>query len=164
MNRYLGQAVAYAIFILVIGLLSAWPPYRILAEQQAMVSLTFSHAAKRVGECRLLTQEELNELPPNMRRPKDCPRERHPIRVELRANGQSLFVRSMAPSGLWNDGKANVYHRIPLEAGKYHFLAAMNESGGADSFDYERSEDVVLVPGQNLVISFDELTQSFVFE
>ncbi len=164
MIRYLGQAAAYAIFISVIGLLSVWPPYRILAERQSMVSLTFSHAAERIGECRLLTQEELNKLPPNMRNPNECPRQRQPIRVELRANGQALFVQTLAPSGLWNDGKASVYHRVPLEAGKYHFSVAMNDSGGAEGFDYQQSEDLVLVPGQNLVITFDDLTRSFVFE
>ena len=164
MIRYLGQAVAYAIFISVIGLLSVWPPYRILAEQQAMVSLSFSHAAERIAECRVLTQEEMNELPPNMRTPTECPRQRQPIRVELRANGRLLLAETRAPSGLWNDGKASVYHRASLEAGEYHFSVAMNDSGGADRFDYQRSEVLVLVPGQNLVITFDDLTRSFVFE
>ena len=41
---------------------------------QAMVSVSFSHAGQRIQECRILTQEELNKLPPNMRKPEDCPR------------------------------------------------------------------------------------------
>ena len=48
-----------------------------------MVSLSFSRAGQRIRECRRLTQEELNRLPPNMRKPEDCPRERLPVRVLL---------------------------------------------------------------------------------
>ena len=68
MNRLLGEALAYGVLTLVIGALSVWPKYRLLADSQAIVSLTFSHAGMRKEACRRLTQEELNSLPPNMRK------------------------------------------------------------------------------------------------
>jgi hypothetical protein len=161
--KYLSQALAYAAFAATIGLLSVWPKYELLDADEAIISLTISHAAERVGECRRLTQEELNELPPNMRKPVDCPRERHPIRIQLRADGRNLYTESAPPSGLWSDGKAMVYKRIRLEAGRYELFVGMNDTGGGEGFDFEARESRYLSPGQNLVIDFDESRQLFVF-
>jgi len=164
MSRYIGQFITYAAFATVIGLFSVWPEYRMLQEQEALVSVTFSHAAKRVGECRQLTQEELNELPPNMRKPNSCPRERHPMYVELRADGEVLLSQTLLPSGLWSDGKSNVYSRTTVSAGTHELFVGMNDSGSSDSFDYELSATVEIVPGQNLVVDFDGLSNTFVFK
>lgn len=161
--KYLAQFLAYAIFAAIVGLLSVWPGFRLLAPDQAIVSLTISHAGQRIGECRRLTQDELNELPPNMRKPTDCPRERHPIRVELRADGAVLFQDTAPPSGLWSDGKATVYRRIQMDVGRHELFVGMNDSGGDDSFDFELISILALTPGQNLVIDFDEMQQAFVF-
>lgn len=161
--KFLAQIAAYAAFAAILGLLSVWPDYRLLAPDQAIVSLTFSHAGQRIGECRKLTQDELNELPPNMRNPMACPRDRHPIRVELWADGAVLFQEIAPPSGLWSDGKATVYRRLQVDAGRHELFVGMNDSGGDDGFDFELKSTQVLKPGQNLVIDFDELQQSFVF-
>jgi hypothetical protein len=161
--KFLVQFVAYAVFAAFVGLLSIWPSYQLLAPDQAIVSLAISHAGQRLGECRRLTQEELNELPPNMRKPSDCPRERHPIRVELRADGVVLYQETSPPSGLWSDGKATVYQRLQMQAGRHELFIGMNDSGGDSGFDFELKSTLVLSPGQNLVIDFDELLQAFVF-
>lgn len=161
--KFLVQLIAYAVFTAVVGLLSVWPGYQLLAPGQAIISLTISHAGQRIGECRQLTQEELNELPPNMRKPSDCPRERHPIRVELRADGAVLYRETSPPSGLWSDGKATVYQRLQMDAGRHELFVGMNDSGGDGEFDFELKSAEDLSPGQNLVIDFDELQQAFVF-
>lgn len=161
--KYLTQAIAYSCFAAIVGLLSVWPKYELLAPDQAIVSLTISHAADRVGECRRLTQEELNELPPNMRRPLVCPRERHPVTVELHADGQLVYQETAMPSGLWSDGKATIYQRLKMDAGRHELFVGMNDSGGEVGFDFEARVTRDLVPGQNLVIDYDELRKSFVF-
>lgn len=163
MMKYLAQTIAYSLFAAFIGLLSVWPEYRLLAPDQAIVSLTISHAAERIGECRQLTQEELKALPPNMRKPAVCPRERHPLIVELRTDGRVVYREIAAPSGLWSDGKATVYRRLKLDAGWHEFSVGMNDSGRDDGFDFEMRVTRNLFPGQNLVIDFDELRQAFVF-
>lgn len=164
MSRYIGQFVTYAAFAAGIGLFSVWPNYRMLQENDALVSVTFSHAAQRVGECRELTQEELSELPPNMRKPNSCPRERHPMFVELRADNEVILSTTLLPSGLWSDGKANIYSRTTVSAGRHQLFIGMNDSGSTDSFDYELSAEVDIVPGQNLVVDFDGLSNTFVFK
>ena len=153
--KYVGQLVAYAIFLLLLGALSLRPQLRLMAENEAIVSVSFSHAAKRVGECRKLSQEELMALPPNMRKPDDCPRERHPLRIELQMDDQTLYQETLQPSGLWADGKSTAYQRIRVPAGVYDFNIRMNDSGTSGSFDFEKSSTITLLPGQNLVVYFD---------
>jgi hypothetical protein len=151
MSKILGQAIAYCFFVAVLGVFSIWPQHQLMDEREAIVSLTFSHAAERVEACRRLTREELNALPPNMRKPDECPRERHPVQVELRIDDRIVYAETAPPSGLWKDGKANVYKRV-------------NDSGSGDVYDYERRQDVTIAPGQNLVITFDDLQKMFVIE
>lgn len=157
------QFMAYAVFAAFVGLLSVWPRYQLLAPELAVVSLTISHAGQRVGECRRLTQEELNELPPNMRKPSECPRERHPIMVELRADGEVIYRQTALPSGFWSDGKASIYQRMRMPSGEHSLFIGMNDSGG-EQFDFESSVHQRLSPGQNLIIDFDDQQQAFIFK
>jgi hypothetical protein len=156
-----GQVAAYLLFATLIGAFSVWPSFRLLQPTEAMISVTFSHAGQRVGECRQLTQDEMNDLPPNMRRPADCPRERHPVFVRFSANNKVLFEDSLRPSGIWEDGKSNLYRRLKLDAGRYSLLLGMNDSGGTSTAGAEQHVDVDLKPGQNLVIGFNEETRQF---
>jgi len=159
--KILSEIALYAVFALVIGVLSVWPPYELVEEDRAIISLVFSHAGKRVSECRTLSQEEMNKLPPNMRKSKDCPRERHAVSIELRSGTETLYQRTLPPSGIWADGKANIYQRIEVQAGTHELFVGLNESGGVSEFDYETSEVVDLLPGRNLIIQFDEDAQQF---
>ena len=161
--KYVGQLVAYAVFLVLLGVLSLRPQLRVMAENEAIVSVSFSHAAKRVGECRRLSQEELMALPPNMRKPDDCPRERHPLRIELQMDDQTLYQETLPPTGLWADGKSTAYQRIPVAAGAHDFSIRMNESGTPDAFDFEKSSTITLLPGQNLVVYFDSDSQQLKF-
>ena len=91
---------------------SRWPAYRHLAADQALIKLSFTHAGKRVAECRQLSAEELAKLPPNMRAPMKCARERAPVRVEVDIDGAPAFRHVAAPSGLSKDGASAVYQRL----------------------------------------------------
>ena len=159
--KVIGEILAYTLFAIVVGVLSVWPRYQLLADDQALVSIAFVHAGERVGECRRLTQEELNALPPNMRKPSECPRERHPLRVELRSGTELLYSDVLLPSGLWSDGKSNVYQRIVVAAGRHDLFVGMNDSGGEQGFDYEQSVTIDVAVGRNVVIRFDEKNQRF---
>ena len=159
--KLLPEALMYAVFIAVIGLLSVWPPYELVEDDRAIISLVFSHAGDRITECRILSQEELNKLPPNMRKPSDCPRERHPVRVELRSGEKTLYQDVLLPSGIWADGKASIYQRIEVPAGRHELFVGMNDSGGSDDFDSTNSASVDMRPGRNLVIQFDDEAEQF---
>lgn len=157
--KLLWEVIAWACFAAVVGLLSVWPRYDTIKKDRAIVTVTFSHAANRVGECRTLTQEELNELPPNMRKPSECPRERHPVRIELRSGDAVLYREVLEPSGIWSDGKANIYQRVVVPARTHDLFVGMNDSGGEDGFDFEESRRIDIVAGRNVVVRFDEQLQ-----
>ncbi|MGI9248526.1 MAG: hypothetical protein ACR2QI_05895, partial [Woeseiaceae bacterium] len=91
----------------------------------------------------------------------DCPRERHPIRVELMSGENTLYDDVLAPSGIWADGKANIYRRIIVPAGRHDLFVGMNDSGGEVGFDYESSASIDIGAGRNVVIRFDEQSQQF---
>ena len=155
------EVLAWAAFSAVVGLLSVWPRYEMVDPGAAIVTVTFSHAARRVGECRQLSQEELNKLPPNMRKPADCPRERHPVRIELRSGDTVLFRDMLPPSGIWSDGKANIYRRVVVPSGEHELFVGMNDSGGETKFDYEYGRRLDISPGSNIVVRFDTELQQF---
>jgi ferredoxin/coenzyme F420-reducing hydrogenase delta subunit len=160
---------AYAVFAIMVGWLSVWPRFQLIEAGQAMISLSFSHAGQRIRECRKLTQQELNALPPNMRKPEDCPRERRPVQVVFRSNDTVLYAANRRPTGIWGDGAANVYRRLSVEAGTQRLFIGMNDSGAqngdtlGEEFDYSAQQTVELAPGQHLVVEFDDLQKSFVF-
>ncbi len=159
--KLLIEIVAYAAFAGVVGVFSVWPDYELIEDDVAIISIVFSHAGDRVGECRQISQEELNKLPPNMRKPSECPRERHPVAVELRSGGVTLFKQTMRPSGIWSDGKSNVYQRMHVRVGQHDLFIGM-EDRGQPGFRYTHETSVDLQPGRNLVIQFHEDTRTFI--
>ena len=90
---WFGQALLYALFALIVGVFSQWPPYRHLDPGQALIKVSFSHTGKPVGDCVRRSVEELAKLPPQMRKAVDCPRERSPVSIEVDIGGAQWPVR-----------------------------------------------------------------------
>ena len=129
-----------------------------------MISVSLSHAGQRIGECRKLDQEELNKLPPNMRKLDECPRERLPVRVVLTTDGNALYEAVLQPSGFWNDGESSVYRRLAVAAGSQTLFVGMTDSDRGTGFDYTLEQKIELAPGDHLVVNFDGTQQAFVFK
>lgn len=161
--QVLAQIFAYTLFAVVIGYLSASPSYHYMDPEKALIKVTFSHAGQRKGDCRRLTPEEIAQLPPNMRRAIDCPRERVPLLVELLLDGEVLFRGSMPPSGLARDGTSSVYERFPVKAGRHRLVARLRDSAREQGFDYEHEEEIDLAPRQNFVVDFHAEKGGFAF-
>ncbi len=159
--KWLAEVLMYVAFAAFIGFFSASPPYSLLANDRAVVSLLFSHAGERIGECRQLSQNDLDKLPPNMRKPADCPRERHWVQVVFRLGDRELYNETLPPSGIWADGKASIYKRIEVQSGMHELFIGLNDSGRQSGFDFSSSKKVNLSAGRNLVIQFNADTQTF---
>ena len=130
-------------------------PLPTLAADQALIKLSFSHHGQRLSACRQLGAEELAKLPPNMRAPMQCPRERAPVVVDLDIDGERVVHRVALPSGLSKDGASTVYHRVQVAAGEHRIAIRLKDSASGDAFDYERTATVRLAPAHVLVIDFD---------
>jgi hypothetical protein len=152
---WLGQLLLYGVFAVVVGVFSRWPDYQHLASDQALLKLSFNHQGKPVSDCRRPSAEELAKLPPNMRAPLICPRERSPITVELDVDGTPVLRHVARPSGLSRDGASAVYHRMQLPAGTHHLAVRLKDDVRASGFGFTREATVTLKPAQILVIDFD---------
>jgi len=161
--QFLGQAIAYTLFAIVVGYFATRPAYTWLEPDKAVIKLSLSHAGAHVEECRILTQEELNLLPPNMRRPTRCKRARVPLLVEVLLDGELIYSESLPPSGLSGDGASTAYEKFPVATGVHHLVARLRDSRRQSGFDYEQSADVTLRPQQNFVIDFRPEMGGFLF-
>lgn len=163
--QYLGQALAYGLFMLGIGYLSVYPVYQHRAADRAVIRLAFNHSGQHVEECRRQTAEELASLPTNRRSVANCKRERVPVTLELTLDGRTVFSGVQQPSGLWQDGPSHVYQRFPVVSGTHTLAARLRDSRRTDGgFDYQAERQVVLAPGQNFVIGFRPEAGGFTFE
>jgi hypothetical protein len=160
--RIAAQLALYVPLMAAIGYFSTEPRFSPLAEGEALVRLSFIHAAERKEKCRERTPEELAKLPPNMRGPLDCPRERSPLLVELEIDGATVLRREVEPSGFKRDGNATVYERLPLPAGRHRIVARLRDRPEGD-FNYRREETVELAPGSVLLIDFVAARGGFAF-
>lgn len=150
----LGQAVLYGLFALFIGVFSHWPRYQALPPGQALLKVSFIHHGQRVAPCRPYTAEELAKLPPNMRAPMKCERERAPVEVEVDVDGSTVFRKVALPAGLSRDGASTVYHRMAIPAGEHRIAVRLKDASGA-TFQHTREATLRLKEAQVLVIDFD---------
>ncbi len=162
--RYATQALIYAGMALWLGYFANLPVYTHLPPDQALIKLSVIHSANRKAECRRRSQEELQALAPNMRTPFDCPRERLPIEIEVLLDGDPVYARTVQPAGLFRGSQSRIYERIPAAAGSHRLEVRMVDSNRTDGYDYQRSADIVLAPGENFVIDFRAETGGFRFE
>lgn len=161
---WVGQALLYGAFALFIGVFSQWPGYRQLEDDQALIKLSFSHTGKPVADCKRQTPEELAKLPPNMRAPVRCPRERSPVVVELDIDGKTVVRHSAQPSGLSRDGASSVYERLVVPAGTHQVAVRLNDDKRHAGFAHQLEQTVTLKPAQILVVDFDAAEQKITLQ
>jgi hypothetical protein len=156
------QLALYVPLMALIGYFSTEPRFTTLGPDEALVRLSFIHAAERKEPCRERTPEELAQLAPNMRAALDCPRERAMLLVELEVDGRIALRREVPPAGVQRDGNATVYHRLPLPAGKHRIVARLRDRPG-EGFDFVGETTLELAPGAALLIDFSKAKGGFVF-
>lgn len=160
---YLGMAVLFLPFLVFIGVFADSPTHRVIEKDQALIKLSFAHAGQRVEDCRRLTREELANLPPNMRTPMKCARERWPVAVNLWLDEDLVYEKSVTPSGLSEDGPSVIYQTFAVPAGRHILRVRLLDSGAPDAVPFEESVTLDLTAGQVLAIGFDETSQRVIF-
>ncbi len=155
--RYLLQAFNYTLFMALIWYFSTSPSVRVIEDDEAMITIAFSHAGETREQCRKLSQEELMKLPPNMRKPEDCPRERSPIIMQAALDGKTIFSQTMLPPGIFKDGSVNIYYNSKVPAGKHKFEIKMDDSVRKPGFNRTFEQEVTMNPRQILLVEFEPL-------
>lgn len=163
MLKIAGQVAAFTVFALIVGYFSVSPEYTYMAADKALIKMNFSHAGQPRQACRKLTQAELDQMAPNMRKPMDCPRERVPLLIELDIDGETKLEKAVPPTGVAQDGAATVYEKFELPQGEYTISVRMRDSRRDKGYDFTVEEEVSLEAGQVLVIDFEAETGGFKF-
>ena len=160
--RYLLQAFNYTIFMALIWYFATSPSVRVIEDDEAMITVAFAHAGETREACRRLSQEELMKLPPNMRKPDDCPRERSPIIIEAMLDGKVIYSKTFLPPGIFNDGSVNIYYNSKVLAGIHKFEIKMDDSVRQQGFNHTLEQDINLNPAQLLLVEFEPLKGFFI--
>jgi hypothetical protein len=152
--RYILQAFNYSVFMALIWYFSNMPPFRQLGEDEAVMTIAFSHVGEIKEPCRKRSAEELMALPPNMRAPMDCTRERSPVRIEAFLDNHPIYVHTAEAPGLFKDSGVNIYHLTKVPAGKHHLQIKMDDSVRKEGFEHAFEQDVMIAPAQILLVDF----------
>jgi len=149
------QAFYYTLFMVVVWYFSIKPPYQQLEKDQAVITLSFTHATQIAEPCRKKTQEELMKLAPNMRLAMDCKRERSPMNLELYLDDKLLTEVVLQPSGMHKDQGVNMFQSIKVKAGKHNLRLWMNDDVKVEGPTYKFEKNVTIKPEQLLLIDFN---------
>ena len=147
--RILAQVTFYVAVGLFIGYFTYSPTYQYTDGSEAELKFVVRHSGNLIGECRTLTSEEMGNLPPNMRKPQVCPREKAPLTVALSVNGNGIYDKTIEPSGLQSDGVIALYKRFPLPADVLDFQLAIE---GGETY----KQTVEAHPGDVLLMQYDD--------
>jgi len=161
-KRLILQILNYAVFMGLVWYFSFMPSYVRLAPDESMITLSLSHAGELVEECRRMSQEEMAKLPPNMRVPMECPRERSPVSIEVLLDDKPVITEVVDPPGLYKDQGVDIYQSVRIPAGDYRLEVRMNDSVRAEGLTHRHEQSISLVPAQLLVIQFHSSTGDFV--
>ncbi|MCW8924384.1 MAG: hypothetical protein OQK69_12285 [Gammaproteobacteria bacterium] len=152
--QYFLQAINYSFFMAVIWYFSSSPSYRQLEEGKSIITVSFAHAGEIKEPCHRRTQEELMALPPNMRAPMDCTRERSPIKIEISLDGNLVYSESAEAPGFYKDSGVDIYHAAEVSSGSHRLAIKMDDSVLKEGFDYTFEQDIELKPAQILLVDF----------
>lgn len=159
--RYGLQAFNYLLFMAVVWYFSIKPPYHQLENNEAVITLSFTHATKIREVCRKLSQEELMELAPNMRLPTSCPRERSPLNIELYLDDKMVTKEVLEPLGFHKDQGVSLFKQINVKAGEHVLRVWMNDDVNIDGPTYKYKKKINLKPEQLLLLDFDSGKKGF---
>lgn len=155
------SGLASLLVVLATAAFSAWPVWRTLPPDTALLRLSFTQSGVRA--CRDRTPEELAALPRNMRQAQICDRRRAPVYVEMELNGELAFAENLPPGGLSGSGPSRVYQRFELPAGTYEISLRLRTDPALEGFTDTATRTVRLAPAESLAIDYYAEQGGFVF-
>jgi len=161
--QLLGLAAVLAVFAVLLGYFTYRPSYVHFPNDEALIKVSFITGGQRVGKCIRRTRAELAKLPPHKRKATVCPRERHPVRLEVLVDGKPRYKATVRPAGLSRDGSSKFYRGLVVSPGPHVIVARLVDSGRSAGYDFETRKEVALAPRQHFIIDFQRDQGGFIF-
>lgn len=151
-----GQATAWLLFVALLGVFAQWPRHSALPQGHGELKLSMAYLTQRMEPCVQLTAEELAALPPNMRNPERCTRERTPAVIELLVDGELLLATAVRPVGLARGGRSYLQARWGLPAGDYELELRLRDTPRAEGFDLVQRFRLSLAAGESVLLNMGD--------
>lgn len=163
LRQMLALSIVLALFGALLGYFTYRPSYAHFPDDKALIKISFTTGGQRVGKCIRRSRAELAKLPPHKRKVLVCPRERHPIHLEILIDGKPRYQATVRPAGLSSDGSSKFYHGLVVTPGSHVIVARLIDSGRKTGYDFETRKEVALSPRQHFIIDFQRDQGGFIF-
>lgn len=170
------RAALALLFIAVPVYIFSEQPYSHYAPEEAMLKVAFKHSGERVADCdeaglvRSEGDRYRKELKDRRQVQMDiaalarCPRQRHPVLLEIYIDGARALDRAYAPTGLKKDMASYIYEEFALSPGSHTIAAHLYNSGGKGASAYSIETSASVEPGGVLVLWFNEKEDSLMLD
>lgn len=151
-------------------------PGRFYSANDSGIKIAFKHTGKRKVDCDEvdLIKKAGERYRRQLQRSKQvvmqveglsgCPRERHPVSVELYVDGKRSLDKSYAPTGLKKDMASYIYEEFIIAPGPHTVSVKLYDRGNRQSPDYALENTVTFKPREVKVIWFNDKSNSLLME
>lgn len=148
--------------------------YSYYPADDGVLKIAFKHTGARVSDCEeadLIKKEgdryrqqlkDTRQVRMNIEKLAKCPRERHPVMIELFIDGKLVLDKSYAPTGLKKDMASYIYGEFPVTAGEHNFRMLLYDTGAKGAPAYALEATSVVKPREVKVIWFSDKANSLV--
>ena len=164
-SRNWRPVVAAVVAALVFGTivwLGSGLPYHTPHSPEPELVVSFNHHGALV-ETRKLSPEELAKRLPHMRAQVNVTRERVPVRLRVRVDGQTVHEQSYQAKGRSKDGPSLAVVRLPITAGRHAVQVELADTADANQWSQHWSETLEFEENHRRVVLF-ETTAGFTWK
>lgn len=148
--------------------------YSYYPAEDGVLKIAFKHTGARVADCAeadLIKKEgdryrqqlkDTKQVRMNIEKLAKCPRERHPVMVELYIDGSLALDKAYSPTGLKKDMASYIYDEFPLSTGEHKLRMLLYDTGAKTAPSYTLDANVQVKPREVKVIWLSDKTGSLV--
>jgi len=154
--QIIGQGVFYCFLIVLLSQLTTKPTIIVNQADETTLKLVIRHSGKILGKCEPLSKLKQDNLPTNMQRLVNCPREKSAMDVELKLNNKIVYKETIIPSGIHNDGVLAEYISFTLKSGKINLEAKATTTTQEGEFIDNYKGEIMFTSDKIVILHLDD--------
>lgn len=170
------RAAAIMFFMIAPVLYISSASYSFYSPKQAALKVAFKHIGRRIADCSeadLIKTEgeryrkllkDTRQVQMNIAKLANCPRERHPVVVEIEMDGRSILKKAYSPTGFKKDMASYIYEEFLIEPGKHTLSARLYDKGLDAGPAYTLEDKMDIKPAEIKLIRVDDKLNKMLLE